>query len=126
MKTRSTFSALINCKCPQCHEGDLFTKPASLRIKNAVDMPEVCPVCNLNFKPESGFYWGALYVSYGLAVFLSLTLFGGMYLIWGWLVWPFLITDALMLITLAPLLMRYSRTIWVYLNFKLFKSAWRN
>lgn len=89
-------------------------------------MPEVCPVCKLNFNPEPGFYWGALYTSYALAVGMSLLVFVAMYIIWGWLVWPFLLIDTLLLILLAPVLLRYSRVLWIYINFKFFRNSWKS
>ena len=37
-------------------------------------MHHYCPECGLNFKPETGFYFGATYVSYGLGVGIAITI----------------------------------------------------
>ena len=34
-----------------------------------------CPVCNESFERETGFYYGAMYVSYGLTVGFGVGLF---------------------------------------------------
>jgi uncharacterized protein (DUF983 family) len=126
MSNRGTFSAILNLRCPQCHEGKVFSSSNAYKLKVFADMPEFCPACNLDFKPEAGFYWGALYVSYGLSVLLSLLLFAAMYLCWGWLVWQFLVTDTLMLIFLAPVLLRYSRVFWMHICYHFFPGRWKN
>lgn len=33
-------------------------------------MPAACSVCGQAFEPEVGFYWGAMYVSYGFSTFI--------------------------------------------------------
>jgi hypothetical protein len=78
-------------------------------------MPEHCPICKLDFTQELGFYWGAMYVSYGLTVGFSFCNFVLMYLIWGWLTWQFLIVNTVLLILVLPLMFRYSRVLWLYL-----------
>ncbi|WP_236975810.1 DUF983 domain-containing protein [Membranihabitans maritimus] len=51
-------------KCPKCRQGDLFEKPFS--FSNAFNMPDHCPVCNQNYFPEPGFYYGAMFIGYGI------------------------------------------------------------
>lgn len=125
-KKRNLLFALLSSRCPNCHEGKIFTSSNPYNLKVLASMPEQCPVCKLDFKPETGFYWGALYISYGLSVMLSIALFIAMYLLWGWLVWQFILTDAVLLIFLAPVLLRFSRVLWMYLWFKLFPGSWKN
>ncbi len=35
------------------------------------EMHAHCPVCGINFEPETGFYWGAMYISYAITVAIS-------------------------------------------------------
>ena len=76
-------------------------------------MPDYCPVCHEDFKVEPGFYSGALWVSYPIVIFILIPLallpifcfffpFG----------LPFFIS-LLLILLLQPLLMRYSRAIWI-------------
>jgi hypothetical protein len=43
-------------------------------LKKFQEMNGHCPVCQVNFEPETGFYWGAMYISYAISVALSVTL----------------------------------------------------
>ncbi|HAA13743.1 MAG TPA: DUF983 domain-containing protein [Cytophagales bacterium] len=101
-------------RCPNCHQGQVFkTKGNPLRFQIPV-MHEQCPVCNYRFETEPGFFTGAMYVSYGLAL-LEMIL---VYLI----VLPFsLSVDWIMVAVCLPVLVfwtfnfRKSRMIWMYL-----------
>jgi len=62
-------AAIFKMKCPNCRKGDLFETP-TWSFQKSFDMPPRCPVCQLNYFPEPGFYWGAMFVSY---------------IIWGWM-----------------------------------------
>ncbi len=113
--TKSTTLSLLQCKCPQCHSGDLFicTNPYILNSINK--MPDQCPVCDLDLIQEMGFYWGAMYVSYVLTVALSFFNFVWVYFFWGWLTWQYMIINTFILLITLPLMFRYSRVIWLYL-----------
>jgi uncharacterized protein (DUF983 family) len=63
--------AFAKSKCPRCHSGKLFTHPF-YDLKNFSKYRTHCPVCNLKFEKETGFFWSAMYISYGVNVALSL------------------------------------------------------
>lgn len=79
-------------------------------------MNSECPVCHLNFMKEPGFYWGAMFVSYGLGtaeVFISYficQLFGV-----GTYDWLNLWIAVAAIIVLSPFNFKLSRMIWLYL-----------
>ena len=56
--------AVLLGRCPRCHRGPIF-KP--LR-RGFGAMYEACPVRGLVFLRESGYFLGAMYLSYGLGV----------------------------------------------------------
>ena len=74
-----------------------------------------CQICREDLRRETGFYFGAAYVSYGLTVGFGI----GLYLLMcTWLnmdILTFLITFSTLLIILMPLFYRYSRLIWIHL-----------
>ncbi|MEI6816504.1 MAG: DUF983 domain-containing protein [Bacteroidota bacterium] len=114
-KKPSLAYSILTLRCPKCREGKLFSNPNFYNLKTISKMPEKCPVCSLEFNPEPGFYWGAMYVSYAISVGISLITFLIMYLIWGWLTWQFIITNAIILLALIPLTFRYARCIYLYI-----------
>lgn len=66
MAERSSGLALLRVSCPRCHVGKLFSYSA-LSLSKFDDMPAACSGCGQAFGPEVGFYWGALYSSYGFS-----------------------------------------------------------
>ncbi|GAA3998751.1 hypothetical protein GCM10022408_07060 [Hymenobacter fastidiosus] len=110
----STALAFLDLRCPRCHEGKLFTTPAlSPRF---AQMPAHCPVCNQAYEPEPGFYWGAMFVSYGFSV--GSFFIGGAaayYLFDDPPVWVYILLVTLLVLLSTPLVLRYSRAIMLYL-----------
>lgn len=56
--------------CPKCRRTPLFVKPFDL--SNPLKMHKSCSHCRQNFEPEPGFYYGAMFISYAISVFLFL------------------------------------------------------
>jgi uncharacterized protein (DUF983 family) len=112
---KSVLTSMLQCRCPQCRQGFLFVSFNPYKLQDMTKMHDHCAVCGLDFTQELGFYWGAMYVSYGLTVAFSFFNFIWTYLIWGWLTWQFLTGNTIVLILTLPLMFRYSRVIWLYL-----------
>lgn len=55
--------SIFNLKCPRCQEADAF-ETGSWSFKKSFDMHERCPHCDLNYFPEPGYYYGAMFISY--------------------------------------------------------------
>ncbi len=74
-----------------------------------------CPVCELPFRREEGFWLGAMYFSYAFAVLILLPFF--FYFQWLFPGWPGLLTATVAVIPyipLTPLIFRYSRVLWLF------------
>ncbi len=108
----SRLKAILKQRCPQCLRGRVF--------QALLKMNPTCPVCSFVFEPEPGYFVGAMYVSYGLAILAllptvaALALFGIPDL---WIIF----SAVLELIVLSPFTFRYSRVIWLHFE-RLFKS----
>ncbi len=106
---RSWPIALLLLRCPRCREGRIF--------KSTLAMNDPCPVCGLVFEREPGYFLGAMYFSYGLAIVLAFPL----YFLARW-IFPTLDDLLLMLVALVPFLLvvpvlfRYSRVMWIYFD----------
>ena len=111
----STALALLQLRCPRCHQGQLFSYSA-LNITKFAQMPEQCPVCGQTFEPEPGFYFGSMYITFGFNVGTFLVLGVLIYYLLGnpdtW-VYVGIITGATVLFT--PVILRYSRALMLYL-----------
>jgi len=66
MNPVNNFQAFIHAKCPRCHTGRIFTGNAySFRLQKT---NEYCPVCDLKFEREPGFFYVSMFVSYAMIV----------------------------------------------------------
>lgn len=80
-------------------------------------MNDPCPVCGLIFERETGYFTGAMYVSYFLAVLILVPAYYG-------LCWLFpelngIVTALIATLVYAPLtpaVFRYSRVLWIYFD----------
>ncbi len=85
-----------------------------------VRMHDVCPVCRLIFAREPGYFVGAMYVSYALAVpTLALLALVVHWLLPDWSGLWILAATLPLFLPLAPLIFRYSRVIWAHLDWRI-------
>jgi uncharacterized protein (DUF983 family) len=113
LKPISEFSAALHAKCPKCRKGDMFqnTPFGFLGQKSNAN----CPYCNFQFEIEPGYFYVAMFVSYGMIVAEMIALAVGTFLLTGsespWLYIGILLGVVL---ALSPLNYRYSRVILLY------------
>lgn len=115
---RSYLSATLGCYCPRCREGKLFEKRLTLRFSGFMKMHKNCPVCGQATELEVGFFYGTSYVSYMLAVALSVASAVAWWLLIGFSLADnrfvyCIIFNAILLAVLQPWLMRFSRSLWL-------------
>jgi uncharacterized protein (DUF983 family) len=111
------YSAARN-KCPRCHKGDVFTEKNPYNLSKMFSMHRKCSHCGLIYEKEVSFFYGAMYISYGLMV--------GWFALWYilenvWLDWDlgyFVLFVAVTGVLLSPLNLRLSRLIWLNIFFR--------
>lgn len=72
MKPISKLQAVVQCKCPRCREGKIFY--GHMYALSAQGTNEFCPVCNLRFEREPGFFYVAMFISYAMNVAEMITI----------------------------------------------------
>lgn len=70
----SKIGAIISCRCPQCREGQVF-KNSPFKLNNVLEIHKTCPSCGFRYEVEPGFFWAALYISYGINVGIIISFF---------------------------------------------------
>ena len=117
-KKPSLLVSMCKTQCPRCRRGKMFKDPNPYHLKHFMKMNDKCGVCGQHFDLEVGFYYGTGYVSYGLAIAISVVTL----ILWAatigisvhdsrvlyWLVF-----NGLLLVALQPYLMRLARTMWL-------------
>jgi uncharacterized protein (DUF983 family) len=104
--------SIFSAKCPKCHEGNMFLHKNPYNLNKAFDMVKQCPVCGQKSEPEPGFYYGAMYVSYAVAVAIGCFV-GVPMLFFGASAMATVIAIAAALVVLSPITLRFSRMIWI-------------
>ena len=101
-------------KCPRCHEGDLFPPNTLYKPAKFSEMNEACAKCGQNFEPELGFYYGAMYVSFGISTAIFIAVWIGMALVLEEVtIGMMLIALTIASVGLLPLNFRLSRAMWI-------------
>ena len=105
---------MLALRCPRCHHGALFNESA-LSLRHFDEMPEACSACGQHYEPETGFYWGAMYISFGfstvIVLFIGLLIY---YLLNNPDTWVYVTAVALVTVLSAPLSFRYARAVMLY------------
>ena len=111
--TKGTWKySVLKSKCPRCNQGELWEKENSY-TKGFDKMHIKCENCALIYEMEPGFWYGAMYISYAMGVFVTvgvvivLSLFTNLSIVLK------LVTAFVFLIALVPILYRYSRNLWI-------------
>ncbi|MFK7953758.1 MAG: DUF983 domain-containing protein [Ekhidna sp.] len=77
-------------------------------------MKDRCSECNQSFEPEPGYYFGAMFISYGINTFYFIA-------VWASFAWLFeeivtlhlLLALSVVILMLFPLTFRWSRALWI-------------
>lgn len=81
-------------------------------------MHESCPVCGEKYLREIGFFYGSMYISYGLTVGLGLATYLLCHFVLGMSDVGFLITLSVLALALWTWIFRLARLVWINLFVK--------
>lgn len=103
-------SAILRQRCPRCLQGHVF--------HGLVAMRETCPQCGYQFGREPGYFTGAMFASYALAVPILFVIF---MLLWNffadtWTLTFNLLVTFIVFLPFVPVIFRYSRVIWMHVD----------
>lgn len=108
-------AATLQSRCPRCQQGELFLKKNPYAFGNMLTMHSHCSHCGLRYERETGFFFGAMYISYAINIALFVTATVGYYLFldsmvdWRWYIGGYVFLTVL----LSPVIFRMSRSIWI-------------
>ncbi|MFZ4798470.1 MAG: DUF983 domain-containing protein [Bacteroidia bacterium] len=107
--------SILKAKCPQCQSGKMYKKSA-FKLNGFTEMFDTCSVCGLTFEIEPGFFWGAMYISYGITTAMMIIVGALVFMIskhnadfWGYIIPIFLV-----MFLSIPFTYRYSRVLLLY------------
>jgi uncharacterized protein (DUF983 family) len=111
MKGTKVYSIFAH-KCPRCHTGDLYYT-STFSFRRSFDMPTKCAHCGQKYVLETGFYYGAMFISYLLTAFLMFSLFAIGKFVLGFGVLETFAAATLIIFALYVWIFRTARAIWI-------------
>lgn len=100
-------------KCPQCQEGLFFKYAFTYNPNKVIKLHENCSNCNLKYVIEPGFFYGAMYVGYGITVATSILAFLIATLVFNTTLLQSFAAIFGVLFFMMPVNLRLSRIIWI-------------
>ena len=117
MKGTKLYS-IFRGRCPVCHQGDMYQCANPYVLSRTLDMHERCSHCQTKYKIEPSFFYGAMYVSYGVGVAFAVAAFIIAYFFFGMSRLNTFFVIVATLVVLLPVILRLSRNIWINFFFK--------
>ncbi|MFV8837650.1 DUF983 domain-containing protein [Salinimicrobium soli] len=109
----SKLNSIIKGTCPVCQEESMYKEPNPYKLSRLFDMHERCSNCHTKYKMEPSFFFGAMYVSYAVGIAFAVAAFVLGYLLFGLSLLNTFIAIVITLIVFLPVIIRWSRNIWI-------------
>src|SRR6202162_539596 len=109
----STMRDILHQRCPRCRAGNIFRYSI---FRGFPKMHQRCPVCDLKFEREPGYFLGAMYVSYGLGIVFVAVIAALLWSITGWWITKDTIWAVVIFVPLAPTITLLARVLWISLD----------
>lgn len=106
-------NSILKGSCPKCQQESMYKNSNPYHISETLKMNERCSHCNTKYKIEPSFFYGAMYVSYGVGIAFAVTAFIISYVLLGASIKLAFIAIICTMIGFLPIILRLSRNIWI-------------
>lgn len=113
LKKGSKLYSILTGTCPKCQNDKMYVDRNPYNLLSVFKMHEKCSHCGLKYKIEPSFFYGAMYVSYGVGIAFGVAAFVISYLFLGTNLKVSFIAIIATLVIFMPIIMRISRNIWI-------------
>lgn len=114
-KKGSKINSILKGSCPKCQLESMYRNSNPYVISQTLKMNETCSHCGTRYKIEPSFFYGAMYVSYGVGIAFAAAAFVISYLILGASINIAFISIVATMVGFLPVILRLSRNIWINL-----------
>ena len=112
LKKGSKLYSILTGTCPQCQKESMYVDQNLLHLSKIIKMNEKCSHCGLRYQIEPSFFFGAMYVSYGLNVAIGILTFIIVFQ-FDRNVFTLFISIFIVLLLAFPIVMRLSRNLYI-------------
>lgn len=123
LKKGTKLYSILTGSCPRCQEESMYETSNPYALSKIFKMNERCSHCDLKYKIEPSFFYGAMYVSYGVGIAFAVAAFVISFLFFGTTLINTFIAIVATLIGFMPVIIRLSRNIWINFFVKYDPSA---
>ena len=101
--------------CPKCHQESMYANKNPYHITETLKINNQCSHCGTKYRMEPSFFYGSMYVSYGVGIAFAVAAFIVSYIFLNTSVMTSFISIIATLVVFIPVIMRLSRNIWINL-----------
>ena len=112
-KKGSKLYSIFTGACPKCQEESMYVNKNAYALSQTLTMHEKCSHCHTKYKIEPSFFYGAMYVSYGVGIAFAVAAYVISSLFFTPTLNQLFITIIITLVVFMPIIMRLSRNIWI-------------
>ncbi|MBG6186205.1 DUF983 domain-containing protein [Flavobacterium sp. CAN_S2] len=113
LKKGSKLYSILTGTCPKCQNESMYLDKNPLHFNKILKMHENCSHCGLRYQIEPSFFYGAMYVSYGLNVAIGIAAFIISFVFFDSNLKVAFIVIIASLIVSFPFVLRWSRNIYI-------------
>ena len=101
--------------CPKCHQESMYITKNPYIITETLKIHDHCSHCQTKYRLEPSFFYGSMYVSYGVGIAFAVAAFVISYVMLDASLNTSFISIIVTLVVFMPIIMRLSRNIWINL-----------
>ena len=106
-------NSILRGTCPRCHQESMYCSKNLFNLSTLLKTNNKCSHCKLQYQIEPSFFYGAMYVSYGINVALMVGVFLICFFGFNAGVGNISLVIIISLLLLFPYIMRLSRNIYI-------------
>lgn len=118
LKKGNKLYSILTGSCPKCHQESMYVNNNPYALSQLFKMHERCANCDTKYKIEPSFFYGSMYVSYGVGIAFATAAFVIAFLVMKASLVNTFIAIVLTLVVFLPIIVRLSRNIWINFFFK--------
>ncbi|PBJ11895.1 DUF983 domain-containing protein [Flavobacterium sp. ACN6] len=126
LKKGSKLNSILTGSCPKCQNESMYEDKNPLHLTKVLKMNENCSHCGFRYQIEPSFFYGAMYVSYGLNVAVGIAAFIVSFVFFGATIEQSFIAIILTLVVLFPFVLRLARNLYINMFVSYDPKAGRN
>ncbi|WP_298895762.1 DUF983 domain-containing protein [uncultured Psychroserpens sp.] len=115
--------SIFTGSCPKCHSESMYQRKNPYILNDVLKINDNCSHCGIKYRLEPSFFYGSMYVSYGVGIAFAVAAFLISYLFLETSLFTAFLAIVGTLIILGPIIMRLSRNIWINLFVSYDKKA---